>query len=136
MIVDNADIKVVEAKYKEKPFLVAVGTSTQSEIDASGKGSIDGVEGKYKTAKELQWKVMYNPNVLPEFIPIENAKNLMAGTIAVSSGSAAVYNPDTTYVKKENSFSSGSRWVQDIIHNEVAEAMRKLKEKKVETNDQ
>lgn len=97
LIIDNPDIKVVEAKYNKKPFLFAVGTSKQRELKISGKGNAEGMGAKYQTQKDLDWQVLYNPKVLPEFIPIEKAKNLMAGTVAVTSGSIDVFSPDTKY---------------------------------------
>jgi hypothetical protein len=95
LIVDNPDIKVVEAKYDSKPVLLAIGTSKQRELKISGKGNAEGLRGKYQTQKDLKWEILYNPKALPGFIPIEKAKDLMAGTIAVTSGSAAVYEPQT-----------------------------------------
>jgi len=95
LIVDNPDIKVVEAKYDAKPVLLAIGTSKQRELTISGKGNTEGLGAKYQIQKDLEWQVLYNPKALPDFIPIEKAKDLMTGTIAISSGSAAVYGPQT-----------------------------------------
>jgi len=97
LIVDNPDIKVVEATYDTKPVLLAVGTSKQRELKVSGKGNTDGLGAQYRTQKDLDWQVLFNPKALPDFIPIEKAKELMAGTIAVSSGSAAVFSPKTEF---------------------------------------
>ena len=102
MIVDNPDIKVVEANYNNNPILLAVGTSKQRELSISGKGSTEGLAGKYTTQKDLEWKILYNPKALPDFIPIEKAKDLMAGTVAVSSGSAGVFSPNTKYLETTN----------------------------------
>lgn len=99
LIVDNPDIKVVEAKYDKKPVLLAIGTSRQRELAISGKGNTEGLGAKYQTQKELDWQVLYNPKALPDFIPIEKAKDLMVGTIAVSSGNATVYAPQTKIIE-------------------------------------
>jgi hypothetical protein len=93
----NPDIKVVEAKYDDKPVLFAVGTSKQRELSVSGEGGTEKVGAKYKTQKELDWQILYNPKTLPDFIPIEKAKDLMSGTVAVTSGSAAVYSKQTEF---------------------------------------
>jgi hypothetical protein len=97
IVVDNPDIKVVEAKYEKIPFLLAVGTSTQRELSVSGQGSMEKVGAKYQSQKELDWRLFYNPKALPDFIPLEEAKQLMAGTVATSSGSISVLSTQTTF---------------------------------------
>ncbi len=56
---------------------------------------------------------MYNPKALPDFIPIEKAKDLMAGTVAVSSGSAAIFKPNTKYIETEEKKLEGNAWIVD-----------------------
>jgi len=91
LVVDNPDIKIVEATYDSKPLVLAVGTSKQRELTISAKGSTDGIGGEYQTQKDLKWEVLYNPKAFPDFIPIEKAKDLVTETVAVTSGSLTVY---------------------------------------------
>ena len=100
LIIDNPDIKVVEAKYDKKPVLLAVGTSKQRELIVSGEGGTEKLKAKIKTQKDLEWQILYNPKALPDFIPIEKAKDLMVGTIAVTSGSPTVYEPQTKILER------------------------------------
>jgi hypothetical protein len=97
MPIDNPDIKVVTASFQEKPFFIGIGTSKQRELSISGEGSMEKLAGKYQTQKELEWQFLYNPKVLPDFMPMERLKNLMAGTVAVTSGSIDVFTPQTEY---------------------------------------
>ncbi len=66
MPIDNPDIKLVEARYKGKPFFLAVGVSKQREVKGSGQLSMnEGVKGGYQTQKDLDWEVHYNMGALP-----------------------------------------------------------------------
>ncbi len=98
MPIDKKDVKVVTATYKDQPFLIGVGTAKQTEVKGSGQFDATGARGAYESQKELHWDLFYNPNVLPSgFVPIEKAKEIMAGTVAVTSGSADVYKPHTDF---------------------------------------
>lgn len=99
MAIDNPDVKVVTASYKGQPFFIGVGISRQREAKGSGAvGFTEGVKGEYQSQKELEWRLLYNPNALPSgFVPMEKIKDLMAGTVAVTSGATAVYAPITRY---------------------------------------
>jgi hypothetical protein len=96
LIIDIPDIKVVEASFNKKLVLFAVGTAQQSETAASDKGS--STEPKAKCRTDLEWKIFYDPAALPNYMSIDKAKDLMAGTVAVSSGSASVYDAGTVYI--------------------------------------
>lgn len=96
MPIDNPDVKIVEARYKGKPFVVGVGTSERREVKGSGKvGLQEGVKGEYESQKSLKWDVLFNPKALPDFIPIEKAKDLATSTVAVTGSTLDVYATDT-----------------------------------------
>lgn len=103
MHIDNPDVKVVTASYKGQPFFIGVGISKQREVKGSGKaGFPEGFRGDYQSQKELDWRLLYNPNTLPPgFIPFEQTKALMAGTVAATSGNATVFSPSTEYKETE-----------------------------------
>lgn len=98
MLIDNPDVKVVQASYKGNPFLIGVGISKQREVRGLGQaGLTEGIRGEYQSQKELEWQLFYNLNALPGFIPAEKLKDFMASTIAVTSGSITVYNSQTKF---------------------------------------
>lgn len=99
MPIDNPDVKVVTTSYQGKPFFVGVGISKQREVKGSGKASIgEGVKGEYQSQKDLDWQLFYNLGALPSgFVPAEKVKDFMASTIAVTSGNASVYSPQTEF---------------------------------------
>jgi hypothetical protein len=102
MPLDKSEVKMVEARYKEDPFLVAFGVAKKRDVKGAGQVGTEGVKGKYESEKDLDWRVWYNPNALPKgFMPEEKLKDWMAGTVAVTSGSIAVYNPETQYIETE-----------------------------------
>jgi hypothetical protein len=127
LIIDNPDIKVVEAKYDNKPVLLAVGTSKQRELKISGKGDAEGIGGKYQSQKDLEWQVLFNPKALPDFIPLEKAKELMAGTVAVSSADASVYSSNTKFIEIKDKGEGSDRWL-DVLEKEIKKKGKKLEE--------
>jgi hypothetical protein len=99
MPIDNPDVKVVTASFDEKPFFIGIGTSKQREVKGSGQVDlVEGVKGEYQSQKYLEWQLLYNPKVLPDFMPMDRLKNWMAGTVAVTSGSIDVFTPQTKFV--------------------------------------
>jgi hypothetical protein len=102
MPLDKPEVKVVEARYDKKPFLVAVGVAKQRDVKGTGGVGTEGVKGEYKSQKDFDWQVLYNLKVLPEgFIPEQKLKDWMAGTIAVTSGNPTVFSPDTKFIETE-----------------------------------
>jgi hypothetical protein len=99
MEIDNPDVKIVTASYKKQPFFVGVGLSKQREVRGSGQANLgEGIRGEYRSQKDLDWELFYNPNSLPAgFIPIERAKGLMSSAVAATTGSIAVFQPETTF---------------------------------------
>ena len=101
MIIEDSDVKVVTASYKTEPFFVGIGVSKQRAVKGSGQANLsDGVKGEYQTQKDLDWKLLYNPNALPNgFIPMDKTRELIAGTVAATSGSVAVFDSSTQYME-------------------------------------
>lgn len=103
MPLDKPEVKVVEARYEGKPFLVAFGKVKQREVKGAGGVGTEGVKGEYESQKDLDWQVLYNLNALPSgFIPEEKLKDWMAGTVSVASGgNATVFNADTEFIEAD-----------------------------------
>lgn len=99
MVLDKPEIKIVEARYKGKPFLVGIGLSKQQvkKIVAGGEALPPSLTGEYQTEMDLDWTLLYNMNNLPGFLPLEKAEEYMATTVSVVSGSLSVYEPKTKY---------------------------------------
>jgi hypothetical protein len=81
-----------------------------------------------RTQKGLEWKVFYDRSALPDFLPIDRAKNFMAGTVAVSSGSASVYDAGTVYIASGNGPAKGSAPL--LLDYEMARKIEEAKRKK------
>ena len=91
MPIDNPDLKIVEARYKEQPFFIGIGASKQREVKGAGGVGSQGVKGEFQSQKDLNWKYLYNLKALPEgFMTEEKLKDFMASTISVVSGGATV----------------------------------------------
>jgi hypothetical protein len=102
MVINNPDIKVVEARYYERPFFIGVGTSIQRELKVAGELGTEGGKGEYHTQKDLDWQYFYNLKALPEgFMPLNELKHFMAGTVSVTSGSANVYSAETKFLETD-----------------------------------
>jgi hypothetical protein len=125
LIIDIPDIKVVEASLDKKLVLFAVGTLPRRETVVSGEGSAAAIGEKYGT--DLEWKIFYDSTVLPDFIPIDKAKNFMAGTVAVSSGSASVYDAGTVYIASGNRPSMGN--APHLLDYEMAKKIEEARKK-------
>ena len=125
LIIDIPDIKVVEASFNKKLVLFAVGTLSPRETVVSDEGSAAAIEEKYKT--DLKWRIFYDRSALPDFIPIDKAKDFMAGTVAVSSGTASVYDAGTVYIASSNRPSKGNAPV--LLDYEMAKKIEEAKKK-------
>ena len=126
LIVDIPDIKVVEASFNNKLVLIAVGTLPGRETVVFGEASVAAVGDKYGT--DLEWRIFYDSTTLPDFIPIDKARDFMAGTVAVSSGSASVYNTGTVYIASGNRPSKGNAPL--LLDYEMAKKIEEAKKKK------
>jgi hypothetical protein len=126
LIIDLPDIKVVEASLNKKPILFAVGILPRRETVASDKASAAAIEEKHETG--FKWKIFYDSTALPDFIPIEKAKDFMAGTVAVSSSSASVYDASTVYIASGGRPSKGNAPV--LIDYEIAKKIEEARKRK------
>jgi len=125
MPVDNPDVKVVTTSYKGKPFFVGVGISKQREVKGSGQLSpTEGAKAEYQSQKDLDWQLFYNLGALPSgFIPAEKVKDFMAGTVAVTSGNATVYSPQTEFEEVDkDKLDYLERDTLSIVRQDVAES--------------
>jgi hypothetical protein len=126
LIIDIPDIKVVEASFNKKLVLFAVGTLPRRETVVSGEGSAAAIGEKYGT--NLEWRIFYDSTALPDFIPIDKAKDFMAGTVAVSSGTASVYNAGTVYIASGIRPSKGN--APYLLDYEMAKKIEEARKKK------
>ena len=125
LIIDIPDIKVVEASFNKKLVLFAVGTLPRRETVVSGEASAAAIGEKYGI--DLEWKIFYDPTALPNFIPIDRAKDLMVGTVAVSSGTASVYDAGTVYIASGNRLSKDN--APALPYYEMATKIEEAKKK-------
>jgi hypothetical protein len=128
LIIDIPDIKVVEASFNKKLVLLAVGTSQQPETAFSSEGSAEGMVAEHRTQKGFEWKIFYDRTALPDFIPNDKAMDFMAGTVAVSSGSASVYDAGTKYIAGSDRPTKGNAPV--LLDYEMAKKIEEAKKKK------
>jgi hypothetical protein len=126
LIVDILDIKVVEASFNGKLTLFAVGALPRRETVISGAENAAASGEKYGT--DLEWKIFYDPAALPDFIPIDKAKDFMAGTVAVSSGTASVYSKSTAYIASDDRPSKGN--APYLLDYEMAKKIEQARKKK------
>ncbi len=126
LIIDLPEIKVVEASFNKKPVLFAVGTLQRHGIVLSEEGNA-AVVGK-KHAAVLKWKIFYDSSVLAGFIPIDRAEDFMAGAVAVSSGTASVYDVGTVYIPSGKRPSKGNAPI--LLDYEMAKRIEEAKKKR------
>ena len=128
LIIDTPDIKVVEGSLDKNLVFVAVGTARQPEAALQEEKGAKGFGEKYGTRKDLEWKVFYDPDALSDSVPVDKAKDLIAGVVAVSSGSASAYSADTLYVASSNRPSKGNAPL--LLDYEMAKKIEAAKKKK------
>jgi hypothetical protein len=125
LIIDIPDIKVVEASFNKKLVFFAIGTLPQRKTVVSGEESAAAIGGK--DGAFLEWRVFYDSTVLPDFISVDKAKNFMAGTVAVSSGTASVYGAGTVYIASGNRPSKGN--APHLLDYEMAKKIEEARKK-------
>lgn len=130
LIIDIPDIKVVEASYNKRLVLFAIGSSPRRETIVSGEGSAAGIGGRGKHGTDLEWRIFYDSTALPDFIPIDKAKDFMAGTVAVSSLTASVYDVGTVYIASGKRPSKGNAPV--LLDYKLAKKIEEAKRKKID----
>lgn len=126
LIVDIPDIKVVEASFNDKLVLFAVGTLPRRATVVSDEASAAAIGEKNGT--DLEWRIFYDSTVLANFMPIDRAKDFMAGAVAVSSGTASVYDVGTIYIASGNRPSKGN--APHLLDYELAKKIEEARKKK------
>jgi hypothetical protein len=102
-----------------------VGTLPRRETVVSCQASAAAIEDKYGT--DLEWKIFYDSTALRDFIPIDKARDFMAGIVAASSGTASVCNTGTVYIASGNRPSKGN--AAHLIDYEMAKKIEEAKKK-------
>jgi hypothetical protein len=125
LIIDTSDIKVVEASFNNKLALFAVGTLSRRETVVSSEASAEPIGEKYGT--DLEWRIFYDSTALPDFLPLDKAKDFMAGAVAVSSGTASVYDACTIYIACGNRASKGN--APHLLDYEMAKKIEEARKK-------
>ncbi len=113
LLIDTPDIKVVEASFNKKLLFFAIGASQKNEAES-------------KT--DLEWKIFYDSTALPPSMPVDKAKNLMAGIVSASAESASVYDAGTVYIASGGRPSKGNAPV--LLDYKMAKKIEEAKKKK------
>lgn len=106
LIVDLPEIKVIEASFNKDLVFLALGTPQSNE-----KGILEKENTEVNIAKNrcnLDWKIFYDQTDIPPFITVDQAKALIAGVVAVTSGNSSVYNANTRYIASGSRKSKGN----------------------------
>jgi len=102
MPIDKPEVKMVEASYNKNPFFIGIGLAKKRDVKGTGEFGRKGIKGEYESQKDLEWQILYNQNALPSgFMPEERLQNWIGGTVALTSGSIEVYNPDTKFIETD-----------------------------------
>ena len=125
LIIDIPDIKVVEASFNKRLVLFAVGISPRRETIVSGEASDAAIGDNHGT--DMEWRIFYDSTALPDFIPLKKARDFMAGTVAVSSLTASVYDAGTVYIASGNRPSKGNAPV--LLDFEMAKKIEEARKK-------
>ena len=126
LTIDIPDIKVVEARFNKKLALFALGISQPRVTAISAERNVKRIGDKDRF--DMKWKIFYDPTALPDFISVDKAKDFMAGAVAVSSGSASVYNTDTIYIASSTRSSKGNAPI--LLDYQITKKIEEAKQKK------
>ena len=126
LIIDIANIKVVEASLNKKLVLFAVGTTQKPDTTDSYGG--DSEENEPKSRIDFEWKIFYDSTILPSFMSVDKFTSLMAGIVAVSSGSASVFNTSTVYIASGSKPSKGNAPV--LLDYELTKKIEEARKRK------
>lgn len=133
---DEHDIVMIAAEYEGKPFWLAVGTPRSRKTHAAFDIGKEGVGAERDVEKkDLYWEHFVNHRNLPPFLPLEQAKVFMQGTIATASGSISVVtsSSEPTVYESKDTFESVVKEldIPEIKVQEVSEISAKFFEKNV-----
>jgi hypothetical protein len=128
LLIDAADMKVVQASYDNKPLFFAVGTPRETE----NFSALEDGETETDKARNLKWKIFYDTTILPQLMPPEKVKNLMLGIVSASAKTTSVYDTDTVYVASGERPSKGNAPL--LIDYDIAAKIDEAKKKKTKSN--
>jgi len=123
LLIDTPDIKVVEANLSREILFFAIGTHENAKSNAAIVPT-----NKAENVKDLKWKFFYDKTAFPQLMPIEKAKNLMAGIVAATSGSTSVYDHATLYIASGKKPAKGNAPV--LLDYEMAKKIEEAREKR------
>jgi len=122
LLIDTLDITVVEASFKKKPFFFAIGAAHENDTGAS---SATITKEDIESRTDLKWEIFYDPTILPQSVPFDMAKNLMANLVSLCTGNASVYKEGTVYIPSGDKPTKGNA---PVLHD--YEIARKIQEAK------
>lgn len=106
LIIDMPDFKVTEAYFDNKLLLLALGVAQLSGTTVPKERNVGHAEED--CTRELEWRIFYEPTAIPYGVPLEKAKEFMAGAVAVTSKSLSVYNKNTVFIPHGRGPSKGN----------------------------
>ncbi len=128
LTIDIPDVKVVEATFNNQTVFLAIGTSQQEETTLSTEENNENIRTRYEPQKNLQWKIFYDSNALPNSMPVDKVKDLFAGTVAAVAGTPSVYSTNTKYIASGNRPSKGNAPL--LLDYELAKKIEEAKKQK------
>ena len=89
LVLDTDEVKIVEAQYGDKPIFIGFGVAKKQSKGAKAEGSLMplSVGGSQQYEREYDWRLFYNPNNMPGFLPTDKVESLVSGAVALTSGS-------------------------------------------------
>jgi hypothetical protein len=124
LLIDTPDIKVVEANLSRKILFFAIGTHENAK---SSEAKV--LTNEAENGTNLRWKFFYDKTALTQLMPIERAKNLMAGIVVAISGSASVYDLETVYIPSGKKPAKGNAPV--LLDYEMAKKIEEARGKRI-----
>lgn len=89
LVLDTDDVKIVEARYDDKPIFVGIGIAKKQAKGIKAGGSLipPSAGGAHEYEREYEWKLYCNPNNMPGFLPMDKVETLASSAVAITSGS-------------------------------------------------
>jgi hypothetical protein len=128
LTIDIPDVKVVEATLNSQTVFLAIGTSQQQETTVSTEENNENIRTRYDPQKNFQWKIFYDSSALPNSMPVDKVKDLLAGTVAAVAGIPSVYNTSTKYIASGSRLSKGNDPL--LLDYELAKKIEEAKKQK------
>lgn len=107
VILDRKDIRIVEARYLDKPFFFGVGTIGGQARGIEAEVGVGGIEpkfsgrGGYKSEKEFRWNLYFNQNNMSGFLPMDQFGRFAAATTTLVSGAELPLDTPITPLPEE-----------------------------------